>query len=50
MMIDLTQIPQKYQDQIRSEFNQEKDVGRSQLFNFFIQKKLKNLVTDIQDF
>ena len=50
MMIDLTQIPAKYQDQIREEFNKEKDVGRSKLFNFFIEKKLKNLVTDIQDF
>ncbi len=50
MMIDLTEIPQKYKDQIRSEFDKEKEVGRSQLFNFFIKKKLKNLVTDIQDF
>jgi|TARA_B110000483_G_scaffold34259_1_gene41734 5'-3' exonuclease len=50
MMIDLTQIPAKYQDQIREEFNKEKDIGRSKLFNFFIEKKLKNLVTDIQDF
>ena len=49
-MIDLTEIPQKYKDQIRSEFDKEKEVGRSQLFNFFIKKKLKNLVTDIQDF
>jgi hypothetical protein len=50
MMIDLTQIPQKLVQQILAEFDQEKNVGREKLFNFFIKKKLKNLVTDIQDF
>jgi hypothetical protein len=50
MMIDLSQIPQKYQDQILDEYNQEKTVGREQLFNFFIKKKLKHLITDLQDF
>ena len=50
MMIDLTQIPKKYKDIILAEYNQEKDVGREQLFNFFVKKKLKNLVSDIQDF
>ena len=50
MMIDLGEVPQKYKDQIREEYNKPKDVGRSQLFNFFVKKKLKNLVSDIQDF
>jgi hypothetical protein len=50
MMIDLSQIPQKYQDIILSEYNQEKDIGRKELFNFFVKKKLKHLITDIQDF
>lgn len=50
MMIDLGEIPQKYQDIILEEYNQEKDVGRKELFNFFVKKKLKNLITDIQDF
>jgi len=50
MMIDLSQIPMEYQDQIMEEYNQEKEVGREQLFNFFVKKKLKNLITDIQDF
>lgn len=50
MMIDLSEIPQKYQDQIMREYEQKEDVGREQLFNFFIDKKLKNLITDIQDF
>ena len=50
MMIDLSQIPEKYTAQIREEYNQDKEVGRSELFNFFVKKKLKNLITDIQDF
>lgn len=50
MMIDLSQVPQKYKDIILSEFNTEKEVGREQLFNFFVKNKLKNLLTDIQDF
>jgi hypothetical protein len=50
MMIDLSEIPQKYKDQILSEYSKEKEVGRSQLFNFFVEKRLKNLLTDIGDF
>lgn len=50
MMIDLSQIPQEYQDQIMEEYDQEKDIGREQLFNYFVKNKLKNLITDIQDF
>jgi 5'-3' exonuclease len=50
MMIDLTQIPQNYQENISKEYAQEKEVGREQLFNFFVKRKLKNLITDIQDF
>jgi hypothetical protein len=49
-MIDLEQVPQDYKDMIINEFNQEETVGRQHLFNFFITKKLKNLVSDIQDF
>ena len=50
MMIDLEEIPQKYQDQILEAYNEEKTIGRELLFNFFVQKKLKHLITDIQDF
>tara|TARA_B110000977_G_scaffold195197_1_gene273167 strand:+ start:506 stop:1366 length:861 start_codon:yes stop_codon:yes gene_type:complete len=50
LMIDLSLVPQKYQDQIRSEYEVEKEFGRSKLFNYFVEKKLKNLITDIQDF
>ena len=50
MVIDLSSIPETYKEKILEEFNKEKTVGRSELFNFFIAKKLKNLITDIQDF
>jgi hypothetical protein len=50
MMIDLSETPEIYKKQILEAYNQEKTVGRSKLFNYFIEKKLKNLMTDIQDF
>ena len=50
LMIDLSKVPQNYQDIILSEYAIEKEFGRSKLFNYFVQKKLKNLITDIQDF
>lgn len=50
MMIDLSEIPANYKEKILAEYDKDKDVGRQHLFNFFIKKKLKNLVTDIQDF
>jgi 5'-3' exonuclease len=50
MMIDLSEVPQKYKDQILEEYNKDKKVGRSQLFNFFVEKRLKNLIADIGDF
>lgn len=50
MMIDLKEIPNKFKQLILEEYNRDKEVGREQLFNFFVKKKLKNLVSDIQDF
>lgn len=50
MMIDLSEVPQKYKEKILEEYNKPKEVGRTQLFNFFVEKRLKNLITDIQDF
>ncbi len=49
-MIDLSQIPEEYQERILEQFNIEKEIGREHLFNYFVKKKLKNLITDIQDF
>lgn len=49
-MIDLSQIPTNYQTAILEEYSVDKEVGRSELFNFFVNRKLKNLISDIQDF
>jgi hypothetical protein len=50
MMIDLQNVPEKYKEMIINEYEKEKELGRSALFNFFVSKKLKNLLTDIGDF
>jgi hypothetical protein len=50
MMIDLSEIPDAYKKKILEEYNVDKEVGRSQLFDYFMKNKLKNLITDIQDF
>jgi 5'-3' exonuclease len=50
MMIDLRETPDVYKKQILEAYNEEKTVGRSKLFNYFMQKKLKNLMSEIGDF
>lgn len=49
-LIDLEEVPEHYKEMILEEYKKEKDIGRSKLFSFFIEKKLSNLLTDIQDF
>lgn len=49
-LIDLGEVPEEYREQILEEYHKEKDIGRSKLFNYFMKKKLKHLMTDIQDF
>jgi hypothetical protein len=49
-LIDLNETPEKYKKEISAEYNKEDEIGRSKLFNYFIDKRLKNLLTDIQDF
>jgi len=49
-LIDLNYTPQNLQDLIVADYEKEKPIGRSKLFNFFIEKKLKLLLTDIGDF
>jgi hypothetical protein len=49
-LIDLESTPEEYRQQILDAFNEEKTFGRKKLFNYFIEKRLKNLMTDIQDF
>jgi hypothetical protein len=50
VLIDLEQTPEEYKKEILVEYNKEKEIGRSKLFNYFLEKRLKNLITDIQDF
>jgi len=50
ILIDLSQTPTEYKTKILEAYNQPKTIGRSKLLNFFMQKRLKNLMTDIQDF
>lgn len=50
LMIDLAEVPENYKEQILNEFEKDKEVGRSSLFDYFVKRKLKNLLTDIQDF
>jgi hypothetical protein len=50
MLIDLGEIPENYRKTIMEEYAKEKEVGRSKLFNFFMEKRLRNLLSDIQDF
>lgn len=49
-LIDLSQIPEKYHDLVIESYVRPKDVGRSKLLNFFIEKSLKHLMADLQDF
>jgi 5'-3' exonuclease len=50
MMIDLKEVPQIYKDEILEKYYETKEVGREHLFNYFVKNKLKNLISDIQDF
>lgn len=49
-MIDLSQIPQGIKDQVLAEWNSDITNDRSQLFNYFIKNKLKNLMDAISEF
>jgi hypothetical protein len=49
-VIDFKEIPKSYKKIILEEFEKTKDFGRSKLFNYFLQKKLKNLMPIIQEF
>ena len=50
MLIDLSDTPVVYKTQILEAYNQEKTIGRTKLLNYFIQKKLKNLMSEINEF
>lgn len=49
-MIDLSQIPQRIKDQVMDEWLADSSSDRSQLFNYFIKNKLRNLMESISEF
>ena len=49
-LIDLGKIPQDIRDEILREFNNAPTGDRSKLFNYFVEKKLNNLIQSIGDF
>jgi hypothetical protein len=49
-LVDLTFIPQNVQDNILSEYEAQGGKDRKNLFNYFIEKKLKNLIESINEF
>lgn len=48
-MIDLKMIPSEIQDSVLYKYQQEHG-DRSKMFGYFVEKRLKNLLTDINDF
>jgi hypothetical protein len=50
MLVDLSYIPQEYEQAILAEYNKPITADRSKIFNYFVEKGLKNLMNDIQDF
>lgn len=49
-LVDLDYIPQSLRDRIEEEYETQAGKGRSQLFNYFIEKRLKNLLESINEF
>jgi len=49
-LIDLNKIPNDIRDEILTEFKNAPTGDRSKLFNYFVEKKLNNLIQSIGDF
>ena len=49
-LIDLDKIPNDIRDEILREFKDAQTGDRSKLFNYFVEKKLNNLIQSIGDF
>jgi len=49
-LVDFDYIPESIEVDVVKAYNEQADKGRSKLFNYFIKYKLKNLLTDINDF
>ena len=49
-LIDLTETPKEIESDIMYQYNQDQEGGRKGLLNFFIEKKLNNLIETIGEF
>tara|TARA_Y100001973_G_scaffold106369_1_gene183845 strand:- start:5138 stop:6001 length:864 start_codon:yes stop_codon:yes gene_type:complete len=49
-LVDLDYVPDNIQEQVIEKFDNYKMNGRDKLFNYFVQKRLKNLMEVIQEF
>ena len=49
-LVDLKFIPIHIKDSIMLQYNEQANKGREKLFNYFIEKRLKNLMETINDF
>ena len=49
-LIDLTKIPNDIENEILNQFGNTEVGDRSKLFNYFVEKKLNNLIQSIGDF
>jgi hypothetical protein len=49
-LIDLNKIPDDIRNEILTDFKNTKTGDRSKLFNYFVEKKLNNLIQSIGDF
>ena len=49
-LIDLSEVPQSMKDEILSIWHEDNEKDRSQLLNYFIKNKLRNLMECITEF
>jgi hypothetical protein len=49
-LVDLSFIPENLREQVMAEYEAQAGKGRSKLFNYFIEKRLKNLLESINEF
>jgi hypothetical protein len=49
-LVDLTFVPENLRVQVLTEYETQAGKGRSKLFNYFIEKRLKNLLESINEF
>jgi hypothetical protein len=50
LLVDLTCTPSDVREQIVNKYEQQAGKGREKLFNYFVEKRLTNLMTSIQEF